>query len=125
MSRPAQAAPQKRQQVRCWNGFDGCGRMLDIIKVHKDTQQIEAENFHPGARLCLPCCNKLAYDWKISFEDVDMLGTAKQSAKAGKMGAEGTKEEINAILTRLGVKRTTRQSWTRAADSVVPTGDRA
>lgn len=117
--------PKAPQQIRCGNGDDGCGQALTIIKYHKDTQQIEAANYNPAAHLCLPCCNKLAYDWGISFEDVDFLMVAKQAARAGKMGKPGSKEEVLAILDRLGIKRKARKSWTHVpAEAAVPAGDR-
>jgi hypothetical protein len=121
MKREEPAGPQ---MIRCGNQDDGCGRECRIIKVHKDTKQIEAENWNPAAHLCLPCCNKLAYDWQISFEDVDFLMTAKHNAKAGKMGKPGTKEEVLALLEKLGVKRKPRQSWTQVPPAAVPVGDR-
>jgi hypothetical protein len=117
--------PKGPKQIRCGNGEDGCGRLCNILKVHKESQQIEAENWNPAAHLCLPCCNKLAYDWQISFEDVDFLMTAKQNARAGKMGKSGSKEEVLAILERFGIKRKLRPSWTQApAPAAVPVGDR-
>lgn len=111
------------QMIRCGYGDEGCGTLHRVIKVHKESQQVEAENYHPGVRLCLPCCNKLAYDWGIAFVDVDFLMVAKQAARAGKMGEEGTREEVLAILDQAGVKRKERKSWTQAPDAV-PVGDR-
>jgi hypothetical protein len=124
MSKPVQEA-KGPQQIRCGNGDDGCGRECRIIKVHKGSQQVEAENWNPAAHLCLPCCNKLAYDWHISFEDVDILLVAKHNAKAGKMGKPGTKEEVMAILERAGVKFTARQPANYYRPSAVPVGDRS
>jgi hypothetical protein len=126
MSRPRPSSePAKPQMIRCGNSDDGCGRECKIIKFNKEAQMIEAENWNPAAHLCLPCCNKLAYDWGISFEDVDFLMVAKHNARAGKMGKPGTKEEVLAILDRAGIKRKARPSWTQApANAAIPTGDR-
>lgn len=126
MKHQAKQQEEKRAQIRCWNGIDGCGQLLDIVKVHKDTQQIEAKNFHPGVRLCLPCCNKLAYDWKIPFDDVDMVAVAKHNARAGKCGVEPTKDEVWAILRKLGVKAIQkRPEWSPRPTTDIPVGDRA
>jgi hypothetical protein len=112
--------PKGPQMIRCGNEGDGCGVQMRIIRFHKDTQQIEAENYNPAAHLC---CNKLAYDWQISFEDVDFLMTAKQNARAGKMGEPGSKEEIYELLARMGVKRKPRPSYVQQP-AAVPVGDR-
>ena len=109
--------------VRCGNGVDGCGGEFRVKKTNQ-AGQVEAENYNPACRLCLPCCNKLAYDWQISFEDVDFLMTAKHNARAGKMGEPGTKEEVYELLARMGVKRKARPDYTRPPPSV-PVGDRS
>lgn len=115
--------PTGPQQIRCGNGDDGCGRALTVIRSHKETQQVEAENYNPAAHLCLPCCNKLAYDWQISFEDVDFLMVAKHNARAGKMGQPGSREEVLAILDKAGVKRKPRPTY-HQQPVAVPVGDR-
>lgn len=120
-----QTEPTGPQKIRCGNGDDGCGRELTVIRTHPETQMVEAENYNPAAHLCLPCCNKIAFDWGVSFEDVDYVMVAKHNARAGKMGQPGTKEEVIAILDKAGIKRKPRPNYQRPPVAAVPVGDRA
>lgn len=91
------------QYVGCGNGFFGCGKQCRITKWHKATQTFEAENYNPPVRLCIGCCNHAAYTWGIDFGDLGFLMTAIQNARAGKMGEDGTKQEVYALLEKMGI----------------------
>jgi hypothetical protein len=103
---------------------------MPIIRFNKDAHKIEAENFNPAVNLCLPCSNKIAFEWKVGFEDLDYLMVSIQTAKAGKCGVPPTKEEVWNYLEKLGVRRIESRDFRPAkldrpiADSAVPVGDR-
>lgn len=64
------------QHIGCGNGFYGCGKQCRIIGYDKKAERVLAENFNPAVRLCISCCNAIAYEWWIEFEDLDFLMTA-------------------------------------------------
>lgn len=116
------------QYIGCGNGHFHCGRQCKIVGWDKEAESIIAEGWNPKVRLCMGCCNAIAYRWGIAFEDLDFLMTAIQAAKAGKCGIKPTRDEVWVILEKHGVKRARKAvqgGWlpTEAAHAL-PTGDR-
>jgi hypothetical protein len=115
--------------IACGNGHFGCGKTCRILQVDPVTKSVAAaEGYHAGVRLCLGCANSAAYNWQISFDDLDMLMTALQNARAGKCGVTPTRDEVWAILHRLSVKpvrKPTGVEWSPTKPAALPVGDRA
>lgn len=117
------------RMVGCCNshaGF-GCGKLCKILKTDKVSGAIlSAENFHAGVKLCLGCANAAAYNWGISFDDLDFLMVAKIRAQAGKCGVAPTREEVWKVLHDFGVKPArgaSKVEWSPTKPAALPVGD--
>lgn len=96
------------------NGIFGCLKSTPIAQY----------NFKVHA--CLECCNLVAERWGVAFEDLDYLITAAQVSKAGKMGKNGSRDEIMELFGKMGGKtRLSQPDYRRSHDFMADAaGDR-
>jgi hypothetical protein len=114
------------QFVGCGNHHFHCGKQCRIVGFDPAAESIIAEGWNPKVRLCIGCCNSIAYRWGVAFEDLDFLMSAIQAAKAGKCGVKPTRDEIWAILAKVGVKpvrKPAQVEWSATKPAGLPVGD--
>lgn len=89
-----QAEKKQSQMRQCGNLSFGCGQAIAPI------------DFNFKVHLCRNCSTRAREAWGILLEDLDYLMVAIQTAKAGKMGIQPSRDEVMIYFRKLQQART-------------------